>query len=236
MKRSGTTVTFVLGCIAALLASYGIGLGIYKIRINNAGVSAGSDNTVQTETSQEVTSSSQDGGQQRSIGTNQQPTDARSRFGRNTSEDGVQESQMRGGQNFGGGGASSSEIGVSSIDAPGGGALLESVDASGRASRFGLQEGDIVVSINDQTVDSAATFIELMSGIERGAAVSIQVLRDGLATTVGREATGGGGMGGRGGRGGGGGMGGRGGDTQGGGFGGGRGGDAQGGGFGGGGV
>ena len=36
MKRSGTTTTFVLVCIAVLLASYGIGLGIRGIRFRNA--------------------------------------------------------------------------------------------------------------------------------------------------------------------------------------------------------
>jgi len=38
MKRSGTTTTFTIVCIAVLLASYGIGLGIKEIRFRNAGV------------------------------------------------------------------------------------------------------------------------------------------------------------------------------------------------------
>lgn len=36
MRRPGTTTTFVLICIAALLASYGIGLGIKQYRFRNA--------------------------------------------------------------------------------------------------------------------------------------------------------------------------------------------------------
>lgn len=36
MRRSGTTTTFVLICIAAILASYGIGLGIRQFRFRNA--------------------------------------------------------------------------------------------------------------------------------------------------------------------------------------------------------
>jgi hypothetical protein len=36
MRRSGTTITFVLVCIAILLASYGIGLGIRHFRFRNA--------------------------------------------------------------------------------------------------------------------------------------------------------------------------------------------------------
>jgi hypothetical protein len=38
MKRSGSTTTFTLVCVAVLLASYGIGLGIREIRFRNAGV------------------------------------------------------------------------------------------------------------------------------------------------------------------------------------------------------
>lgn len=37
MKKSGTTTTFVLVCIAVLIASYGIGLGIRELRFRNAG-------------------------------------------------------------------------------------------------------------------------------------------------------------------------------------------------------
>jgi hypothetical protein len=38
MKLSGSTTTFTLVCVAVLLASYGIGLGIREIRFRNAGV------------------------------------------------------------------------------------------------------------------------------------------------------------------------------------------------------
>jgi len=38
MKRLGSTTTFTLVCVAVLLASYGIGLGIREIRFRNAGV------------------------------------------------------------------------------------------------------------------------------------------------------------------------------------------------------
>ena len=37
MKRSGTTITFVLVCVAVLLGSYGVGLGIREIRFKNVG-------------------------------------------------------------------------------------------------------------------------------------------------------------------------------------------------------
>jgi len=35
MKRSGTTITFAIVCVAVLLASYGVGLGIREIRFRN---------------------------------------------------------------------------------------------------------------------------------------------------------------------------------------------------------
>ena len=45
MKKSGTTITFVLVCVAVLFASYGIGLGIRQIRFSNAGIQATTDTT-----------------------------------------------------------------------------------------------------------------------------------------------------------------------------------------------
>jgi hypothetical protein len=104
----------------------------------------------------------------------------------------------RGGGVGGRGGVTS--IGAAAVDNSGGGALMQTVDASGRASRFGLQTGDVVLSINGETVNGADSFTELMGSIAQGSAVSIIVLRDGTQTTVGREATSvGGGRGGRGG-------------------------------------
>jgi hypothetical protein len=38
-------------------------------------------------------------------------------------------------------------------------------------------------------VNGTASFVKLMSGVTQGSAVSIQVLRDGKETTIGREAT-----------------------------------------------
>jgi phosphatidylserine decarboxylase len=84
-------------------------------------------------------------------------------------------------------GATSSSIGATSVDDPAG-ALLESVDSSGRAATLGLQKGDVVRKINDQTVKGAASFLRLMSGVTQGSAVNIQVLRDGKETAIGREA------------------------------------------------
>jgi hypothetical protein len=96
------------------------------------------------------------------------------------------------------------------------GVEILSVDSSERAYRFGLQKGDIVLKINGQTVKNTSSFLELLSSISQGAAISIQVIRNNVETTVGRTASGmGGGMGGIGGRGGmGGGRGGMGGQTR----------------------
>jgi len=89
-------------------------------------------------------------------------------------------------------GAGGSNIGATVVDDPNG-AKLESVESSGRAARFGLQKGDIVLSIDDQKVTGAESFNKLISGVSRGAAVSIEVLRDNEEKTVGREAIAGGG-------------------------------------------
>ena len=87
------------------------------------------------------------------------------------------------GSAFPGGGG----IGATGVDDPGG-ARLTAVDATGRAYRFGLRQGDVVARIDGQAVKGAASFRELMAGIGQGAAVSIAVLRDGKEVTVGRAA------------------------------------------------
>ena len=83
--------------------------------------------------------------------------------------------------------AASAFVGATSMDDPAG-ARLESVDAMGYASNFGLQQGDIVLKINGRTVKGADSFFKLMSGIGKDSAVSIEVLRDGVETTVSRGA------------------------------------------------
>jgi S1-C subfamily serine protease len=79
-----------------------------------------------------------------------------------------------------------SVIGANSVDDPAG-ARLESVESMGYASNFGLQVGDIVLSINGQTVKGSDSFLRLMNDIPQDVAVSIQIIRDGVETTVGRE-------------------------------------------------
>jgi hypothetical protein len=100
------------------------------------------------------------------------------------------------GTNIGRGGAAAN-IGATAVANASGGVMLESVSTTGRATRFGLQKGDVVVSINGIKVAGVDSFNELMAGIVQGAAVKIEVIRDGKTITVGREA----GTGGRGGAG-----------------------------------
>jgi S1-C subfamily serine protease len=76
-------------------------------------------------------------------------------------------------------------IGAKSVDDPAG-ARLESVEVMGFASNFGLQQGDIVRKINGQTVKGANSFLDLMGEIAEDSVVKIEVLRDGIETTVGR--------------------------------------------------
>jgi hypothetical protein len=115
MKRSGTTTTFTLVCIAVLLASYGIGLGIREIRFRNAGVKTSGKtdkpiNQVQSKpqgTTQNA--GSPEGGQPdatffgegRSGGTQDEGMGGRGRFNGNMSDE--QRSQMRGGRRGRGG-------------------------------------------------------------------------------------------------------------------------------------
>ena len=82
--------------------------------------------------------------------------------------------------------AKSEFVGAMSVDDPAG-ARLESVDEMGYASNFGLQQGDVVLKINGQTVKGADSFLKLMSELGNDSSVSIEILRDGIQTTVSRE-------------------------------------------------
>jgi hypothetical protein len=80
----------------------------------------------------------------------------------------------------------SSTIGASATTASGG-ARIDST-TSGRASRFGFQQGDIVLSINGQRVSSGEALTEVINNIPQGSAISAIVLRNDQQVTVGREA------------------------------------------------
>jgi serine protease Do len=64
------------------------------------------------------------------------------------------------------------------------GVLVASVDRSGPAARAGLQPGDVVVSVDDQPVDTAHDLIKAVSAEPPGTAVRLTVRRRGQSLTV----------------------------------------------------
>jgi hypothetical protein len=80
-------------------------------------------------------------------------------------------------------------IGATAVANASGGVKLESVEETGRATRFGLKKDDIVLSINGTKVTGVESFNQLMTGVTQGAAVKIEIIRDGKNQTVGREAS-----------------------------------------------
>ena len=110
MKRSGSTTTFTLVCVAVLLASYGIGLGIREIRFRNAGVKTSGKTDIpvnQVPSKPQVTTQdagSPEGGQPDATffggggrgGMQDDTMGGRGRFNENMSDDNM--SQMRGGR------------------------------------------------------------------------------------------------------------------------------------------
>lgn len=121
MRRSGTTTTFILVCIAVLLASYGIGLGIRQFRFRNAGnQSKISDETEKQNTAAQTSpqrgamppaGSDEAGGPERGFSGRERPgggpqdgeTDRRRRF-ENMSEEEMSQMRRRSGRRGPGGG------------------------------------------------------------------------------------------------------------------------------------
>jgi serine protease Do len=58
------------------------------------------------------------------------------------------------------------------------GALVSSVDASGPAAKAGLKPGDVILSVNGQTVDDSSALPSLIAGMKPGTKADIQVWRD----------------------------------------------------------
>jgi S1-C subfamily serine protease len=82
--------------------------------------------------------------------------------------------------------AASQNIGATAVSAAGG-ALITAAQ-SGRVSRWGIQQGDVVLSINGQKVASPESLVEVMNSIATGSAISAQITRNGVSMTVGLEA------------------------------------------------
>ncbi|MFC1781003.1 hypothetical protein ACFLZ8_01895 [Planctomycetota bacterium] len=80
----------------------------------------------------------------------------------------------------------SRNIGATASSA-GGGARIDTA-TSGRTARWGMQEGDIVISINGNRVSGGDSLTEVMNSISTGSAIEAQIMRNGVPMTVGRDA------------------------------------------------
>jgi serine protease Do len=64
------------------------------------------------------------------------------------------------------------------------GVLVNQVEPDGPADRAGLRQGDVIRTINGQTVDGMARFRALVAGMSPGTEVTLGILRDGKAETI----------------------------------------------------
>jgi 2-alkenal reductase len=63
------------------------------------------------------------------------------------------------------------------------GAYVTDVDSAGPAANAGLQPGDIIVSIGEQSIDEANSYINTLFSYQSGDQVTIKALRDGQEVT-----------------------------------------------------
>ncbi|MDZ7302207.1 MAG: PDZ domain-containing protein [candidate division KSB1 bacterium] len=63
------------------------------------------------------------------------------------------------------------------LDARSSGVVVTSIDQNSAAFRAGLQEGDLIRSVNRQRVQSVAEFREALKGVKKGDTVLLQVTR-----------------------------------------------------------
>ena len=71
--------------------------------------------------------------------------------------------------------AGSAHLGVAATDAPGGGALVQSVVAGGPAARAGLQAGWTILGIGGHSVANAAAIGPILAGYKPGQSVALTV-------------------------------------------------------------
>ncbi|MGE3841160.1 MAG: DegQ family serine endoprotease [Vicinamibacterales bacterium] len=64
------------------------------------------------------------------------------------------------------------------------GAIVTDVSKDGAAARAGIERGDVILELNQQTVDSSNNLRNLVSRIDPGTAVTLKVWRDGRERTV----------------------------------------------------
>ena len=75
-------------------------------------------------------------------------------------------------------------LGVSVTEAEGGGALVSSVTANSAAAKAGLQQGDVIKSVNDKAINSSDDLIGIIQAASVGDKVTIVFTRDGAQKTV----------------------------------------------------
>ncbi len=90
-------------------------------------------------------------------------------------------------QKTAGGGDISADIGVTCVD-DSAGVRIENVELMGYAAGLGLEQGDIVLKINNKTVKGVDSFLKLISSINNNSGINIQILRYGVEMTVGQKA------------------------------------------------
>jgi putative serine protease PepD len=75
-------------------------------------------------------------------------------------------------------------LGVSVTEAEGGGALVSAVTASSGAAKAGLQQGDVIKSVNGKAVNDSDDLVGIIQGANVGEKVTIVFTRDGAQKTV----------------------------------------------------
>ncbi len=64
------------------------------------------------------------------------------------------------------------------------GVLVNQVEPDGPADKAGLKQGDVIRTLNGQTVEGMARFRALVAGMNPGAQVNLGILRDGKSETI----------------------------------------------------
>ena len=75
-------------------------------------------------------------------------------------------------------------LGVSVTEAEGGGALVSAVTANGGAAKAGLQQGDVIKSVNGKPVNDSDDLVGIIQSASVGEKVTIVFTRDGTQKTA----------------------------------------------------
>ena len=75
-------------------------------------------------------------------------------------------------------------LGVSVTEAEGGGALVSSVTSGSAAAKAGLQQGDVITSVNGKSVNDSDDLVGIVQSASVGDKVTIVFTRNGAEKTV----------------------------------------------------